>query len=92
MSVPDPNLKTSTGFLAVLQTYAEIKGWKNCLTILVKDVLEIITVFSAKVHSMRSRKEERPRAEVRRKGMGSDVKLLKEKLSKLAELSHENSL
>ena len=36
MSVPDPNLKTSTGFLAVLQTYAEIKGWKNCLTI--KDI------------------------------------------------------
>ncbi len=31
---------------------------------LVKDVLEIITVFSAKLHSMRSRKEERPRADV----------------------------
>ncbi len=157
VSVQDHNLKTSTGFLAVLQTYAEIKGWKNCLTIkdigsgvnykkkglnkllsiltegkatrlvlttkerllrfgaelvfsmcelysvevvilnkapdsspeeeLVKDVLEIITVFSAKLHSMRSRKEERPRADVRRlplnggKGMRSDVKLLEENLT-----------
>lgn len=42
---------------------------------LVKDVLEIITVFSAKLHSMRSRK---------------NVKLLKENLSKLAEISKEN--
>lgn len=39
---------------------------------LVKDVLEIITVFSAKLHSMRSRK---------------NVALLEENLSKLAEIS-----
>ena len=155
-----PQLKDLDRQIAVLETYAEIKGWKNCLTIkdigsgvnykkkglnkllsiltegkatrlvlttkdrllgfgaelvfsmcelygvevvilnkapdsspeeeLVKDVLEIITVFSAKLHSMRSRKEERPRADVRRKGMRSDVKLLKENLSKLAEISDEN--
>ena len=36
MSVLDHNLKTLIGFLAVLETYAEIKGWKNCQTI--KDV------------------------------------------------------
>jgi putative resolvase len=42
---------------------------------LVKDVLEIITVFSAKLHSMRSRK---------------NVALLKENLGKLAELNQEN--
>jgi excisionase family DNA binding protein len=44
---------------------------------LVKDVLEIITVFSAKLHSMRSRK---------------NVALLQENLSKLAEISKENSV
>lgn len=43
---------------------------------LVKDVLEIITVFSAKLHSMRSRK---------------NVALLEENLRKLAEISQENS-
>ena len=134
-------------FLAVLETYAEIKGWKNCLTLkdigsgvnykkkglnkllsmltegkatrlvlttkdrllrfgselvfslcqlygvevvilnkdpdsspeeeLVKDVLEIITVFSAKLHSMRSRK---------------NVAALEENLKKLAELAGENSV
>ncbi|MDJ0690548.1 MAG: IS607 family transposase [Xenococcaceae cyanobacterium MO_188.B32] len=142
-----PQLKDLDRQIAVLETYAEIKGWKNCLTIkdigsgvnykkkglnkllsiltegkatrlvlttkdrllrfgaelvfsmcelygvevvilnkapdsspeeeLVKDVLEIITVFSAKLHSMRSRK---------------NVKLLKENLSKLAEISNENSV
>lgn len=44
---------------------------------LVKDVLEIITVFSAKLHSMRSRK---------------NVKFLEENLSKLVEISSENSV
>ena len=41
---------------------------------LVKDVLEIITVFSAKLHSMRSRK---------------NVTALQENLKKLAELEEE---
>ena len=44
---------------------------------LVKDVLEIITVFSAKLHSMRSRK---------------NVKSLQENLKKLAQLEEENSV
>ena len=44
---------------------------------LVKDVLEIITVFSAKLHSMRSRK---------------NVKSLQENLEKLAQLEEENSV
>jgi len=44
---------------------------------LVKDVLEIITVFSAKLHSMRSRK---------------NVTLLQENLSKLVEISSKNSV
>ena len=140
-----PQLKDLDRQIAVLETYAEIKGWKNHLTIkdigsgvnykkkglnkllsiltegkatrlvlttkdrllrfgaelvfsmcelygvevvilnktpdsspeeeLVKDVLEIITVFSAKLHSMRSRKK---------------VKLLEKNLSKLAEISNEN--
>ncbi len=42
---------------------------------LVKDVLEIITVFSAKLHSMRSRK---------------NVKSLQENLKKLAQLDQES--
>ena len=42
---------------------------------LVKDVLEIITVFSAKLHSMRSRK---------------NVKSLQENLKKLAEIEKPN--
>lgn len=42
---------------------------------LVKDVLEIITVFSAKLHSMRSRK---------------NVKTLEENLKKLAEIEKQN--
>ncbi len=136
-----PQLKDLDRQIAVLETYAEIKGWKNCKTIkdigsgvnyrkkglnkllsilvegqatrlvlttkdrllrfgselvfsicelygvevvilnkdpdsspeeeLVKDVLEIITVFSAKLHSMRSRK---------------NVKALQENLKKLAQL------
>ncbi len=41
---------------------------------LVKDVLEIITVFSAKLHSMRSRK---------------NVKALQENLQKLAEIEQQ---
>ncbi|MDJ0592960.1 MAG: IS607 family transposase [Pleurocapsa sp. MO_226.B13] len=138
-----PQVKDLDRQIAVLETYAEIKGWKNCKTIkdigsgvnyrkkglnkllsllvegqatrlvlttkdrllrfgselvfsicelygvevvilnkdpdsspeeeLVKDVLEIITVFSAKLHSMRSRK---------------NVKALQENLQKLAELSN----
>lgn len=140
-----PQLKDLARQIAVLETYAEIKGWKNCQTIkdigsgvnyrkkglskllsilvegqatrlvlttkdrllrfgselvfslcelygvevvilnkdpdsspeeeLVKDVLEIITVFSAKLHSMRSRK---------------NVMVLQENLKKLAELEQEN--
>ena len=140
-----PQLKDLARQIAVLETYAEIKGWKNCQTIkdigsgvnyrkkglskllsilvegqatrlvlttkdrllrfgselvfslcelygvevvilnkdpdsspeeeLVKDVLEIITVFSAKLHSMRSRK---------------NVMVLQENLKKLAELEPEN--
>ena len=136
-----PQVKDLDRQIAVLETYAEIKGWKNCKTIkdigsgvnyrkkglnkllsilvegqatrlvlttkdrllrfgselvfsicelygvevvilnkdpdsspeeeLVKDVLEIITVFSAKLHSMRSRK---------------NVKTLQENLQKLANL------
>ncbi|MDJ0742316.1 MAG: IS607 family transposase [Xenococcaceae cyanobacterium MO_167.B27] len=136
-----PQLKDLDRQIAVLETYAQIKGWKNCLTLkdigsgvnyrkrglnkllslltegkatrlvlttkdrllrfgselvfsicelysvevvilnkdpdsspeeeLVKDVLEIITVFSAKLHSMRSRK---------------NVAELQENLKKLAEL------
>ncbi len=136
-----PQIKDLDRQIAVLETYAEIKGWKNCQTIrdigsgvnyrkkglnkllsilvegqatrlvlttkdrllrfgselvfsicelygvevvilnkdpdsspeeeLVKDVLEIITVFSAKLHSMRSRK---------------NVKALQENLKKLAAL------
>lgn len=136
-----PQIKDLDRQIAVLETYAEIKGWKNCKTIrdigsgvnyrkkglnkllsflvegqatrlvlttkdrllrfgselvfsicelygvevvilnkdpdsspeeeLVKDVLEIITVFSAKLHSMRSRK---------------NVKALQENLRKLAQL------
>ncbi len=136
-----PQTKDLDRQIAVLETYAEIKGWKNCKTIkdigsgvnyrnkglnkllsilvegqvtrlvvttkdrllrfgaelvfsicelygvevvilnkdpdsspeeeLVKDVLEIITVFSAKLHSMRSRK---------------NVKALQENLKKLAQL------
>ena len=136
-----PQLKDLDRQIAVLETYAQIKGWNNCKTIkdigsgvnykkkglnkllsiliegqanrlvlttkdrllrfgaelvfsicelhgvevvilnkdpdsspeeeLVKDVLEIITVFSAKLHSMRSRK---------------NVKTLQENLKKLAEL------
>ena len=42
---------------------------------LVKDVLEIITVFSAKLHSMRSRK---------------NVAALQENLKKLAQFEQEN--
>ena len=42
---------------------------------LVKDVLEIITVFSAKLHSMRSRK---------------NVKALQDNLQKLANLEEQN--
>ena len=42
---------------------------------LVKDVVEIITVFSAKLHSMRSRK---------------NVKSLQENLNKLAQLDQES--
>ena len=42
---------------------------------LVKDVLEIITVFSAKLHTMRSRK---------------NVKLLEENLSKLVKINEQN--
>lgn len=140
-----PQLKDLDRQIAVLETYAEIKGWKNCQTIkdigsgvnykkkglnkllsilaegkatrlvlttkdrllrfgselvfsicelygvevvilnkdpdsspeeeLVKDVLEIITVFSAKLHSMRSRK---------------NVKTLEENLKKLAEIEKQN--
>ena len=140
-----PQLKDLDRQIAVLETYAEIKGWKNCQTIkdigsgvnykkkglnkllsilaegkatrlvlttkdrllrfgselvfsicelygvevvilnkdpdsspeeeLVKDVLEIITVFSAKLHSMRSRK---------------NVKTLEENLKKLAEIEEQN--
>ncbi len=140
-----PQLKDLDRQIAVLETYAEIKGWKNCQTIkdigsgvnykkkglnkllsilaegkatrlvlttkdrllrfgselvfsicelygvevvilnkdpdsspeeeLVKDVLEIITVFSAKLHSMRSRK---------------NVKTLEENLKKLAEIGKQN--
>ncbi len=140
-----PQLKDLARQIAVLETYAEIKGWKNCQTIkdigsgvnyrkkglskllsilvegqatrlvlttkdrllrfgselvfslcelygvevvilnkdpdsspeeeLVKDVLEIITVFSAKLHSMRSRK---------------NVMVLQENFKKLAELEPEN--
>ena len=140
-----PQLKDLDRQIAVLETYAEIKGWKNCQTIkdigsgvnykkkglnkllsilaegkatrlvlttkdrllrfgselvfsicelygvevvilnkdpdsspeeeLVKDVLEIITVFSAKLHSMRSRK---------------NVKILQENLKKLAEIEKQN--
>ncbi len=142
-----PQLKDLDRQIAVLETYAEIKGWKNCQTIkdigsgvnykkkglnkllsilaegkatrlvlttkdrllrfgselvfsicelygvevvilnkdpdsspeeeLVKDVLEIITVFSAKLHSMRSRK---------------NVKTLEENLKKLAEIVEQNSV
>ena len=138
-----PQIKDLDRQVAVLETYATIKGWKNCQTIrdigsgvnyrkkglnkllsilvegqatrlvlttkdrllrfgselvfsicelygvevvilnkdpesspeeeLVKDVLEIITVFSAKLHSMRSRK---------------NVKALQENLKKLAALDH----
>ena len=140
-----PQIKDLDRQIAVLETYAQIKEWKNCQTIkdigsgvnykkkglnkllsilvegkatrlvltnkdrllrfgselvfsmcelygvevvilnktpdsspeeeLVKDVLEIITVFSAKLHSMRSRK---------------NVALLEENLSKLAKISQEN--
>lgn len=136
-----PQVKDLDRQIAVLETYAQIKGWNNCQTIkdigsgvnykkkglnkllsiliegqanrlvlttkdrllrfgaelvfsicelhsvevvilnkdpdsspeeeLVKDVLEIITVFSAKLHSMRSRK---------------NVKTLQQNLKKLAEL------
>ena len=142
-----PQKKDLDRQIAVLETYAEINGWQNCLTLkdigsgvnykkkglnkllsllvegkvsrlvltnkdrllrfgselvfsmcelygveviilnktpdaspeeeLVKDVLEIITVFSAKLHSMRSKK---------------NVTLLKENLSKLAEISKENTV
>ena len=44
---------------------------------LVKDVLEIITVFSAKLHSMRSRK---------------NVTALQENLKKLAEIAEQKSV
>ncbi len=44
---------------------------------LVKDVLEIITVFTAKLHSMRSRK---------------NVAALQKNLKKLARLEEENSV
>jgi len=140
-----PQIKDLDRQIAVLETYAEIKGWKNCQTIkdvgsvvnyrkkglnklmsilvegqatrlvlttkdrllrfgaelvfsicelygvevvilnkdpdsspeeeLVKDVLEIITVFSAKLHSMRSRK---------------NVTALQKNLKKLAELDMQN--
>lgn len=140
-----PQLKDLDRQIAVLETYAEIKGWKNCMTLkdvgsgvnykkkglnkllsilvegkatrlvlttkdrllrfgaelvfsicelygveivilnkdpdsspeeeLVKDVLEIITVFSAKLHSMRSCK---------------NVTALQENLKKLAELEEQN--
>ena len=142
-----PQLKDLDRQVAVLETYAEIKGWKNCMTLkdigsgvnykkkglnkllsilvegkatrlvlttkdrllrfgaelvfsicelygveivilnkdpdsspeeeLVKDVLEIITVFSAKLHSMRSRK---------------NVAVLQENLKKLAELEKQTSV
>ncbi len=139
-----PQLKDLDKQIAVLETYAEIKGWSNCLTLkdigsgvnykkkglnkllslltegkatrlvlttkdrllrfgselvfslcemygvevvilnkapesspeeeLVKDVLEIITVFSAKLHSMRSSK---------------NVAALQENLEKLAEIEQQ---
>ena len=142
-----PQLKDLDRQIAVLETYAEIKGWKNCQTIkdigsgvnykkkglnkllsilaegkatrlvlttkdrllrfgselvfsicelygvevvilnkdpdsspeeeLVKDVLEIITVFSAKLHSMRSRK---------------NVKTLEENLKKIGSIVEQNSV
>ncbi len=142
-----PQLKDLDRQVAVLETYAEIKGWKNCMTLkdigsgvnykkkglnkllsilvegkatrlvlttkdrllrfgaelvfsicelygveivilnkdpdsspeeeLVKDVLEIITVFSAKLHSMRSRK---------------NIAVLQENLKKLAELEKQTSV
>lgn len=140
-----PQLKDLERQIAVLETYAQIKRWSNCLTLkdigsgvnyrkkglnkllsllterkarrlvlttkdrllrfgselvfslcelhgvevvilnkdpdsspeeeLVKDVLEIITVFSAKLHSLRSRK---------------NVEALQENLKKLAEMSGQN--
>ena len=144
-----PQIKDLDRQIAVLETYAEIKGWKNCKTIkdigsgvnyrkkglnkllsilvegqatrlvlttkdrllrfgselvfsicelygveivilnkdpdsspeeeLVKDVLEIITVFSAKLHSMKSRKNVL-------KDTAPHIKALKENLKKLAQL------
>ena len=50
---------------------------------LVKDVLEIITVFSAKLHSMRKDLSASSR---------KNVTLLKENLGKLAEISKENTV
>ncbi|MDJ0678433.1 MAG: IS607 family transposase [Xenococcaceae cyanobacterium MO_167.B52] len=144
-----PQIKDLDRQIAVLETYAEIKGWKNCKTIkdigsgvnyrkkglnkllsilvegqatrlvlttkdrllrfgselvfsicelygveivilnkdpdsspeeeLVKDVLEIITVFSAKLHSMKSRKNVL-------KDTAPHIKALQENLKKLAQL------
>ncbi len=55
----------------IIKVSAEKFNIRNTEEELVKDVLEIITVFSAKLHSMRSRK---------------NVKALPENLKKLAQL------